>query len=90
MRGDVVTVGDLVGRITMLEVACRRCERRGRLRVDQLIEQHGADMGLPELGDVLRGDCPKREAAAVGERCSIYYPQLLRLWKQTGKSLDEL
>ena len=53
-----------------------RTLRRGRLR----IQQHDADMGLPELGDVLRGDCPKREAVAVGERCSLYYPQLLRLW----------
>jgi hypothetical protein len=25
----------------MLEVACRRCERRGRLRIAQLIAEHG-------------------------------------------------
>ena len=85
-----MTLGNLVGRLDPLEVGCRRCERRGRLRIDKLIEQHGADMGLPELGDVLRGDCPQREAAAASERCSLYYPQLLRLWEQTGKSLDEL
>ena len=89
MRGDAITLGDLAGRITLLEIACRRCERRGRLRVDQLLERHG-DMGLPELGDVLRSDCPQREAAAIGERCSVYYPQLLRLWERTGKSLDQL
>ena len=59
------------------------------MRVARPIEQHGADIGLPELGDVLSNDCPKREAAA-GERCSLYYPQLLRLWDCTGKSLDEL
>jgi hypothetical protein len=44
----VVTLGDLVGKITMLEVACRRCDRRGRLQRVRLIEQHG-DMRLPEL-----------------------------------------
>ena len=49
--------------------------------VARLIKRHG-DMRLPELGDVLRGDCPKREAASVGERCSAYYPQLLRLWER--------
>ena len=48
MRGDAVTLGDLVGKITMLEVACRRCDRRGRLQLVRLIEQHG-DMRLPEL-----------------------------------------
>jgi hypothetical protein len=29
MRGDAITLGDLAGKIVMLEVACRRCERRG-------------------------------------------------------------
>ena len=67
MRGDAVTLGDLVGKITMLEVACRRCERRGRLRLSRLIEQHG-DMRL-----ILPRDCPKAEAPSVGERCSIYF-----------------
>ena len=67
MRGDAVTLSDLVGKITMLEVACRRCERRGRLRLSRLIEQHG-DMRL-----ILPRDCPKAEAPSVGERCSIYF-----------------
>jgi hypothetical protein len=75
MRGDAVTLGDLVGKLTMLEVACRLCERRGRLRLSQLIEQHG-DMRLPELRYILAGDCPHAEAVAIGERCNVYYPQL--------------
>ena len=73
----------------MVAATCSRCERRGRLRVDRLIEQHG-DMGLSSLCDVLVGDCPRAEAVAVGERCSVFFPQLLRLWERTGKSLDEL
>ena len=67
MRGDAVTLGDLVGKITMLEVACRRCERRGRLRLSRLIEQHG------HMRLILPRDCPKAEAPSVGERCSIYF-----------------
>jgi hypothetical protein len=89
LRGDAVTLGDLVGKFTMLEIACRRCERRGRLSVARLIEQHG-DMRLPELCDVLASACAKRESVSVGERCSVYYPQLLRLWERTGESLDKL
>jgi len=57
MRCDAVTLGDVARRITMLAIACRRCERRGRLRVDRLIEQH-SDMRLPELADILAGDLP--------------------------------
>jgi len=36
MRDDAVTLGDLAGRIAILEIMCSRCERRGRLRVDRL------------------------------------------------------
>jgi len=45
--------------------------------------QHG-DAELPELGRILLGDCPKAEAASFGERCSLHFPQLLRLWKPQG------
>jgi hypothetical protein len=75
MRGDAATLGDIAGKITMLEVACRRCERGGRLQVAKLIEQHG-DMRLPELRYILAGDCPKAAVASISERCSVYFPQL--------------
>jgi hypothetical protein len=76
VRGDAVTLGDLAGRgITMLEIACRRCDRRGRLSVARLIEQHG-DMRLPELRYILAGDCSHAEAVSISERCNVYFPQL--------------
>jgi hypothetical protein len=70
-----VTLDDLAGRIAMLEVACSRCKRRGRLRVDRLIEQHG-DMELPELGLILSGDCPKAGGISIGDRCDVFFPTL--------------
>jgi len=75
MRGDAVTLGDLAGKITMLEIACRRCERRGRLSVPRLIERHG-DMKLPELGRVLAGDCRKAAAVSISDRCDVFFPKL--------------
>jgi hypothetical protein len=41
VRGDALTLGDIAGKITMLQVACRRCERHSRLWVARMIEQHG-------------------------------------------------
>jgi hypothetical protein len=85
MRRGSVTLDDLAGRIAMLEVACSRCERRGRLRVDRLIEQHG-DMELPELGLILSGDWSPvieiwREASSHAQRhgedvsdCHSFHP----------------
>jgi hypothetical protein len=40
----VITLGDMQAKgMRMLEVACRKCERRCRLRIDRLIAQHGCD-----------------------------------------------
>ena len=59
----------------MLEVACSRCERRGRLQVDLLIAQHG-DAELPELRLILAGDCLKAAVASISDQCDIFFPQL--------------
>jgi hypothetical protein len=73
-------VAVLHGRLTMLEVACHRCERRGGVSLARLIEEHGADMGLPYLWESLAGDCPNAHTTALHSRCAIYYPQLPALF----------
>jgi hypothetical protein len=76
MSSGAVTLGEIAGRLAMLEVACDRCERRGRLRVARLIEQHGADARLPDLPHVLAGDCPRWRPCRSTTRCGVHYPQL--------------
>ena len=76
MRNGSVQLADITEELTMLEIACSRCERRGRLAVAQLIQQHGADMELPDLRQILPSDCPRGAAASVSAQCDIYYPQL--------------
>jgi hypothetical protein len=61
----------------MLEVACSRCERRGRLNVARLIERHGAAARLPDLRGILAADCPRSSAVSIHERCGVHYPQLV-------------
>ena len=75
MRRGSVTLGDLVDRIAMLDVACSRCERRGRLQVDRLIAQYG-DAELPELRLTLAGNCPKAAGISISDQCDIFFPQL--------------
>jgi hypothetical protein len=60
----------------MLDVACSRCERRGRLSVAKLIERHGAGAGLPDLRQTIAGDCPHVGTASIHDRCGVHYPQL--------------
>jgi len=63
---QVVTLGDLVGRLERLEILCRRCERHGLIRLARLIEVHGPGMALPELGRRLATDCPRATATDTG------------------------
>ena len=63
-RGSI-TLGELQGkRLTMLEIACSRCDRAGRLRFDKLIARHGAGIGLPDLREILVHDCPRAGSAS--------------------------
>lgn len=64
----------------MLEIACPRCESRGRLRLDKLIARHGPALPLPELRVLLAGDCPKNRSASIYDKCRVHFPQLPALF----------
>lgn len=76
MNSGAVELGQLVGRVSLLEVSCQACSRNGRLSVARLAAEYGADMGLPSLKDVLAGNCPKLRAASVYDQCRVHFPQL--------------
>jgi hypothetical protein len=77
---QAVRLGDLA-RLVHLDIACRRCERRGRLRVARLIEQHGADIGMPDLAVLLAANCLQADATDPSARCFVIFPQLVSLTK---------
>jgi len=77
MTNGAVTLGDLNRRgIRMLEVACSKCERCGRRRLDRLIAKHGAGLGLPALRGILAHDCPKMIDPLAFDQCGVHFPQL--------------
>ncbi len=84
-RGSI-TRGELQGKLDLLDIACHRCERSGRVSLARLIEEHGADTGLPDLWENLAGDCPQARSTALNNRCAIYYPQLPALFLPTKKT----
>ena len=84
-RGSI-TLGELHGKLAMLEVACHRCERQGRVSLARLIEEHGADKGPPDLWESLAGDCPNARTTAVHNSCASYYPQLPALFLPSKES----
>ena len=44
-NSGAVMLSDLAGKLTMLDVACSKCDPRGRLSVAKLIAEHGAPTG---------------------------------------------
>ena len=85
-EGTMVTgslsLDDVNKRFRMLEVRCGHCPRRGRLRIDKLIDEHGRDMSLPDLRTILAADCEHRTAARRKDRCQVFYPQLGELKRE--------
>ena len=55
-RDGAITFRDIVGKLEALNLVCDKCGRRGRYRVDRLIDQYGIDAKLFRLG--ARGRLP--------------------------------
>jgi hypothetical protein len=60
----------------MVELACDKCGRRGRLRKSKLIEEYGADVALPDLRRMI-ARCER--AASMSDACGAYYVALVPL-----------
>ena len=45
LRGGAITFGDLGGKLGLLRVACRKCERQGQYHVSKLIERYRRQTG---------------------------------------------
>ncbi len=71
-----LTLADVAGLTEHLAIACNRCGRAGRYRLDRLIWRHGANFAVPALLRLLSADCPKRESVSVYDLCGIHCPEL--------------
>lgn len=76
MPSGVVTLGQIAPHLPMLEVACNRCDRRGRLYADRLIAEHGQDMPIPTLLRIIAADCPRMVAGKMHDVCGVHFPGL--------------
>jgi hypothetical protein len=83
MPAGVILLGQAAARLSVLELACNRCNRHGRLRTARLVAEHGADLPVPELLRILSADCLRRQAMERGQLadvCGIHCPGLPRLF----------
>ena len=79
MTGSI-TLADVAARTDVLVVACTRCERAGKYRLDTLIINHGRRFGIPALLRTLSADCPKRLSVSAYDLCGVHCPELSALF----------
>jgi hypothetical protein len=77
MGNGSITLGAVSARASHIDVACSRCERRGRYNLSKLVASLGEEFPLTDLGSRI-SDCAKKNAPAW-ERCDIYYPGLIAI-----------
>ena len=84
MTRGYIKLGAVAERTAVLDVACTRCERRGRLSTARLVNRYGPEQSMGELRWLLAGDCPRLLSPAYGEQCDPYFPQLAALFAKKG------
>lgn len=84
VSGGSITLEQVAERTETLNIACSRCERAERYRLDALIRRHGRTCGVPKLLGVLCADCPKRKSVSVYDLCGIHCPELPTLFLGPG------
>jgi hypothetical protein len=73
-----VLLSEVAERASHIDVACSRCDRKGRYRLAKLVAEFGPDFYMTNLGAELAA-CPRRAAAVNHQRCDIYYPGLVKI-----------
>ena len=72
----VITLGQLAGFRTFMNVGCNRCDRRDRLSVRRLLAEHGPDLPVPELLRIIAADCARMIEGKMHDVCGIHFPGL--------------
>jgi len=70
---------DLVGKPDILNVECDTCGRRGRYRLDRLIERYGGDAKLFDWSDEITADCRRKQAMNLNDICGARCPDLSKV-----------
>ena len=85
LRGGTIThmagrsyliFGDIEGKLDVLSVECTKCARKGRYSVRRLVEKYGRKANMMKWKEQLNGDCPRRDARSMHERCDLICPDL--------------
>jgi len=81
MAKDYIALGDVAARgQRTIEICCGRCDRHGRLSVQRLLAEWGADASIRDIMHEQIGSCPHRNDTQLYTRCDPYCPTLVQLF----------
>jgi hypothetical protein len=78
-RDGAIILSDLIGKLDVLRVACSKCERAGRYRLDRLSKDRGHEAKIIDWLDEITADCPKKIAHNMNDPCGARCPKLARV-----------
>jgi hypothetical protein len=85
MPGQTFTLAEYP--FEMVELACEKCGRHGKLRKVRLIQEHGADFCVARLRELLTEDCPR--LGNWHDPCPAYYVGLNEWWEEQPREVGE-
>ena len=74
--GGAILLGELVGRLDMLDVAAASVLGAAAYGVARLLEDHGPAMPLPQLRSIVAADCAGWTAQQIHQQCGVMFPGL--------------
>jgi hypothetical protein len=80
MPRNVYTLDDVAALTATLNVACRKCGRRGRVHTARLVREYGPDKPMPDLTRPPVGECPRLRSADIYDRRDAHCPDLSALF----------
>lgn len=91
MTNGSMDLGDVAARASHIDVACSRCDRKGRYQLARLVHTLGADFPMTDLGMTayLKNGGTLENAAAMANHASTRTTQLYDL-RRDDISLDEI
>jgi hypothetical protein len=73
---DAIIFGDLVGKLTVLQVRCSKCPRQDHYELSGLIMAHGPNTKIVDWLNAITADCPKKIARDVSDQRDAWCPYL--------------
>ena len=79
-RDGAIIFGDLIGKLTVLQVRCSKCPRRDHYELFGLIMAHGLNTKIVDWLNVITADCPKKLARDVSDPCAAWCSYLPKVF----------